>query len=140
MDINIITSLITGLGLGSIVTAFISNWLDRKKEVELKLASILEDKYRSLLVFMACVLDIEKKKYFTINEQVVQKTSKEYLEQVKEYYYHSTLYSSDEVILSLKSFIKSPSQEMYIKVAQSMRNDLWKRNTKLSFNDINLNE
>jgi hypothetical protein len=140
MDINIITSLIAGLGLGSIVTAFISNWLDRKKEVELKLASILEDKYRSLLVFMACVLDIEKKKYFTINEQVVQKTSKEYLEQVKEYYYHSTLYSSDEVILSLKSFIKSPSQEMYIKVAQSMRNDLWKRNTKLSFNDINLNE
>jgi hypothetical protein len=140
MDINIITSLIAGLGLGSIVTAFVSSWLDKKKEVELNLAGILEDKYRSLLVFMACVLDIEKKKYFTINEQVTQKTSKEYLEQIKEYYYHSTLYSSDEVILSLKSFIKSPSQETYIKVAQSMRNDLWKRNTKLSFNDINLNE
>jgi len=140
MDANIITSLIAGLGLGSIVTAFISNWLDKKKEVELKLSGILEDKYRSLLVFMACVLDIEKKKYFTINEQVAQKTSKEYLEQVKEYYYHSTLYSSDEVILTLKDFIKSPSQEMYIKVAQAMRNDLWKRNTKLGFKDINLNE
>lgn len=74
MDINIITSLIAGLGLGSIVTAFVSNWLDKKKEVELNLASILEDKYRSLLVFMACVLDIEKKKYFTISEQVTQKT------------------------------------------------------------------
>ncbi len=140
MDANIITSLIAGLGLGSIVTAFVSNWLDKKKEVELNLASILEDKYRSLLVFMACVLDIEKKKYFTINEQVAQKTSKEYLEQIKEYYYHSTLYSSDEVILALKDFIKSPSQEMYIKVAQTMRNDLWKRNTKLDFDDINLNK
>ncbi|MEX2410240.1 MAG: hypothetical protein WD607_02510 [Candidatus Paceibacterota bacterium] len=140
MDINIITSLIAGLGLGSVVTAFVSSYLDKKKEVELNLAKILEDKYRSLLVFMACVLDIEKKKYFTINEQVAQKTSKEYLEQVKEYYYHSTLYSSDEVILALKNFIKSPNQEMYIKVAQAMRNDLWKRKTKLNFNDINLND
>lgn len=140
MDINIIISLVAGLGFGSIITAFVSSRLDKKKEVELKLASVLEDKYRSLLVFMACVLDIEKKKYFTINEQVAQKTSKEYLEQVKEYYYHSTLYSSDEVILALKDFIKSPNQEMYIKVAQAMRNDLWKRNTKLNFNNISLND
>lgn len=140
MDIKIIISLLAGLGFGSILTAIVSNALDKKKERDLNLARILEDKYRGLLVFMACALDIEKKKYFTINEQVTQKTSQDYLSQIKEYYYHSTLYSSDEVILALKDFIKSPSQEMYIKVAQAMRSDLWKRNTRLGFNDINLNE
>lgn len=140
MDINIIISLFTGLGLGSILTTFVSSYLDKKKENDLNLARILEDKYRGLLVFMACALDIEKKKYFTINEQVAQKTSQDYLNQIREYYYHSTLYSSDEVILSLKEFIKTPSQETYIKVAQSMRKDLWGRKTKIDFNEIRLDK
>jgi hypothetical protein len=89
-------------------------------------------------MFMACALDIEKKKYFTIHEQVVQKTSQDYMNQINEYYYHSALYSSDDVILSLKEFIKTPSQETYIKVAQVMRKDLWGKKTKLDFNDIRL--
>ena len=140
MDVNILISLFAGLGVGGITTAFASSWLDRKKEADINLARILEDKYRGLLVFMACALDIEKKKYFTINEQVSQKTSQDYLSQIKEYYYHSTLYSSDDVILTLKDFIKSPNQETYIKTAHAMRNDLWKRKTKLDFNDIRLDK
>lgn len=140
MDINIIISLLAAFGFGSIATAFVSSFLERKKETELNLAKILEDKYRGLLVFMACALDIEKKKYFTINEQVAQKTSQDYLNQIREYYYHSTLYSSDDVILTLKDFIHSPTQEAYIKVAQAMRNDLWKRKTKLEFDDIRLDK
>ena len=135
---NTLISVLVGLGIGSITTAFVSNWLDRKKEVELNLKKILEDKYRGLLVFMACALDIEKKKYFTINEQVAHKTSQDYLNQVREYYYHGTLYSSDEVILALKSFIKLPNKETYVGVAQAMRNDLWGRKTKLNFDDINI--
>jgi len=140
MDINIIISLFAGLGFGSILTAIVSSFLDKKKETDLNLARILEDKYRGLLVFMACALDIEKKKYFTINEQVAQKTSQDYMNQIREYYYHSTLYSSDDVILSLKDFIKTPSQEEYIKVAQAMRKDLWGRKTKIDFNDIRLDK
>lgn len=140
MDTNNIITLITGLGLGSILTAVVSSFLDKKKETDINLAKILEDKYRGLLVFMACALDIEKKKYFTINEQVNQKTSQDYMNQIVEYYYHSTLYSSDEVILSLKGFINTPSQEAYIKVAQSMRKDLWGRKTKIDFNDIRLDK
>lgn len=138
MDISIIISLFAGLGFGSVLTAVVSSFLDKKKETDLNLARILEDKYRGLLVFMACALDIEKKKYFTINEQVAQKTSRDYLNQIREYYYHSTLYSSDDVILSLKEFIKTPSQETYIEVAQAMRKDLWGRKTKIDFNDIRL--
>ena len=136
MDMNILISLLAGLGIGSIITSVVSSWLDKKKQIDLTLSKILEDKYRGLLVFMACALDIEKKKYFTINEQVEQKTSGDYLNQVREYYYHSTLYSSDEVILSLKEFIKSPSEESYVKVAQAMRKDLWKRKTDIDFSDI----
>ena len=138
MNIEIIISLLAGLGIGSIATALISSWLDKKKQMDLTLAKILEDKYRGLLVFMACALDIEKKRYFTISEQVEQKTAQDYMNQVREYYYHSTLYSSDLVILTLKSFIEHPSEETYIKVAQAMRKDLWGRKTNIDFSDIKL--
>jgi hypothetical protein len=138
MDTQILVSLIAGLGIGSIATAIISGLLDKKKQMDLTLARILEDKYRGLLVFMACALNIEKKRYFTINEQVEQKSAQEYLNQVIEYYYHSTLYSSDQVILSLKDFIEKPGEETYIKVAQAMRKDLWGRKTDLNFSDIRL--
>lgn len=142
MDVELLTTIIGTLGVGTIIggaiTSMISSWLDKKKQVDLTLSKILEDKYRGLLVFMACALDIEKKKYFTINEQVEQKTSEDYLNQVREYYYHSTLYSSDEVILSLKGFIKNPCEENYVKVAQAMRKDLWKRKTNIDFSDIKL--
>jgi hypothetical protein len=45
MDINIIISLFAGLGLGSILTAFVSSYLDKKKENDLNLARILKDRY-----------------------------------------------------------------------------------------------
>lgn len=140
MDVQVFVSLLAGLGIGSIATAIISGWLDKKKQMDLTLARILEDKYRGLLVFMACALNIEKKRYFTINEQVEQKTAQEYMNQVVEYYYHSTLYSSDQVILTLKEFIENPNEETYIKVAQAMRKDLWGRKTNIDFSDIKLDK
>ena len=96
----------------------------------------MEDKYRSLLVFMACVLDIEKRRYFSLNEQVPNTTKWDYMNQIKEYYYHSLLYSPDTVIISLKAFIDNPTKETYIKTAIAMRKDLWSKWTKLSIKDI----
>lgn len=140
MNLEIIISLFAGLGIGSIATAIISSWLDKRMQMELTLTGILEDKYRGVLVFMACALDIENKKYFTISEQVELKTAQDYLNKVREYYYHSTLFASDLVILTLKNFIENPSEETYIKVAQAMRKDLWGRKTDIDFSDIKLSK
>ena len=64
------------------------------------------------------------------------KTSQDYLNKIKEYYYHSILYCPDEVILALKQFIETPSKENYIKTATAMRKDLWNKGTKLKKEDI----
>lgn len=133
------TQIIIGLSgglVGGIVVAIVQHFLDKKKEIELSFNKLMEDKYRSLLVFMTCALDIEKRRYFTLNEQVPNKTSQDYLNQIKEYYYHSVLYSPEEVILSLKKFIKTPNKENYIKTATAMRKELWNKGTKLKFEDI----
>ncbi len=133
------TQIIIGLSgglVGGIAVAVIQHYLDKKKEIELSFNKLMEDKYRSLLVFMACALDIQKRRYFTLNEQTPNKTSQDYLNQIREYYYHSVLYSPDEVILALKQFIETPTMDNYIKTATAMRKDLWNKGTKLKGEDI----
>ena len=67
------------------------------------------------------------------------KTKEDYLNQIIEYYYHSILYSSDNVILSLKKFIQEPNKDNYIKTAKAMREELWENKTKLKYEDILIN-
>ena len=132
---NIFVSLISAV-IGGIVATIIKSFLDKKREIDLNRNKMIEDKYRSLLIFMACALDISKKRYFSLNEQVQNITKEDYMNQIAEYYYHSILYSSDDVIHSLKKFIESPNKDNYILTAKAMRKDLWKSKTKLSDKDI----
>ena len=69
---QIITSLISAL-IGGIIVAVVENFLDKRKEIDINKNRITEEKYRSLLIFMACALDISKKRYFSLNEQIENK-------------------------------------------------------------------
>lgn len=133
------TQIFISLGsavIGGIVATYLKAFLEKKKEIEISLQKITEDKYKSLLIFMACAIDFEKRRFFSLNEQVENKSSADYLNQIKEYYYHSLLYSPDNVITALKHFIKNPDKINYVKVAKEMRKDLWNKNTKLDFGEI----
>lgn len=134
-DVQIITSLISAI-VGGIVATILKTLLEKRKDIEITHKKIIEGNYRSLLIFMACALDYDKRRYFSLNEQVPNETSEDYMRQLKEYYYHSVLYSSDKVLSAIKTFIATPSQEAYIKVAKEMRQELWGRKTSLSFADI----
>lgn len=133
--LSVTISLISGL-IGGATATYIKTLLEKRKEIELSLQKITEDKYRSLLIFMACAMDIEKRRYFSMAEQTPNVTSEDYLAQIKEYYYHSILYSPDLVIKSLKIFIENPTKENYVRVAKEMRKDLWNKNTNLTFEEI----
>jgi len=135
-----IISVVTALGVGSIIGVVIKHLLDRNAELKIKLKTINEEKYKSLLVFMACAMDINKRRYFSLHEQVPNETSEDYMNQLKEYYYHSILYSSDKVILCLKEFIDKPCKENYINTAKEMRKELWEKDTNLKFSELLLLE
>lgn len=136
---EIIVGLFSGF-IGGFIVAITKYFLDKKREIEIHLNELIEEKYRSLLIFMACALDINKRRYFSLNEQTPNKTSKDYIAQIKEYYYHSILYSPDKVLLAIKNFIQEPSKENYIKTAVEMRKDLWRKGTKLNIEDIIIEE
>jgi hypothetical protein len=136
------TQIFISLGsaiIGGVIATYLKSFLEKKKEIEINLKKNTEDKYKSLLIFIACAIDFEKRRYFSLHEQVENKSSSDYLNMIKEYYYHSLLYSPDNVIIALKNFINSPDKSNYVKVAKEMRKDLWNKNTKLDFGQILIN-
>ncbi|MFH0834321.1 MAG: hypothetical protein V2A63_02945 [Patescibacteria group bacterium] len=128
--------ILIGLLSGGAIVAVVQHFLDKKKEAEIQLNRIKEEKYRSLLIFMTCSMDFEKRKYFSLSEQVEMSNSEDYLNKIKEYFYHNVLFASDEVILAIKGFIHSPDQENFVKTAKAMRRDLWGTKTKLTMQDL----
>jgi len=136
---EVITSLISAI-LGGIVATILKTLLEKKKDIEISYNKLMEEKYRSLLVFMACALDIKNKRFFTLQEQHPNTTTEDYVNLLKEYYYQSVLYSSDNVILAIKEFINNPTKQQYINVAKEMRIELWGKSTNLSYDSIVLTD
>jgi len=59
------------------------------------------------------------------------------MEKIEELYFQILLYANDDVIISIRSFIKIPSEQNWLNTIISMRSDLWS-NTKLKGNEIKL--
>jgi hypothetical protein len=136
-----ILSALSLFGIGGIIGAYIKNLLDKRKELDFKLNEINEEKFRSILVFMSILLRPENRKHFIVDDKFLQSLDEDgvkrhCLMKLEEYYYHSMLYASDEVITSIKTFIESPNRENYVKVAKAMRVDLWNKKSKLTFSDL----
>lgn len=137
MDIQTILSILGLLGVGGIIGSYIQYALNQKGDITKEVRSLNEDKYRSVLVFMRCILDpsvinqfgFSNKDEINLN-RIKDDTGKiiTYAKsKLKEYYYHSFLYASDNVINEIENFIKDPSENNFIKVANAMRKDLWNK-------------
>ncbi|MDD5032372.1 MAG: hypothetical protein PHR36_05050 [Patescibacteria group bacterium] len=156
MDIQTIINLIGYMGIGGIIVGYLQYRWNRKtelmkihwtrfSEIELKTRTLNEDKYRSTLVFMRCVIKPENVNQFNIDDPNIQdmrneKDIKKYVEtKLIEFYYNSLLYASDEVLRKIKQFIDAPTESNFIQTAIAMRKDLWKKErTEINENEITL--
>ena len=112
----------------------------QERELSMKYNEVMEDKYKSLLIFMQCALNYEDRHYFQLNENRKLKDENDYLHQLKLYYYNSLLYSSENVLKSIKNFISQPNDKNFILAALSMRNEIWERKNKLTYEQISLSQ
>lgn len=137
-----IIPLIAALGIGSIIGIVIKHALDRNAELRIKLKTINEEKYRTVLIYMSIILDPKNKNHFILNDNILYGLKNETeirdyaLSKLKEYYYQSLLYASDNVMKSFKLFLLTQSRENYILTAREMRVDLWNHKTKLTIEEI----
>ncbi|MFA5035394.1 MAG: hypothetical protein WC500_06420 [Candidatus Margulisiibacteriota bacterium] len=117
---------------GGLIVAIFQYIMKQKSETEAKIQSLNENKYRSTLVFMRCVLVPENLKQFDISDPNIHNLRGDELQKyvkakLVEYYYNSFLYASDDVLRNLKMFIETPSEDKFEETARAMRKDLWKK-------------
>jgi hypothetical protein len=136
MEFKDIISIISLLGIGGGVGAWIKHLLEKRKETGFKIQNINEEKYRSTLIFMRCLLNPNSIKQFEINDPNFIKLIKSddvinYLKQkLEEFYYNSLLYASDDVLINIKNFINKPNEDNFFRTALAMRKDLWSKPLK----------
>ena len=59
MDIQTIVSALGLLGIGGIIGSYFQHLLNQRRDTELKIQQINENRYRSTLVYMRCLLKPE---------------------------------------------------------------------------------
>lgn len=91
---------------------------------------------------MSIILIPKNKDHFVLNDSILYEFKNENdirdyaLSKLREYYYQSLLYASDDVMKSFKLFLANPNREQYILTAQKMRADLWNNKTNLKISEI----
>ncbi len=138
VDIQTIVPVLGLLGLGGVIGSYFQYLWNQKNETDLKIQNLNENKYRSTLVFMRCILKPENIGQFDIPDPNIHNLKncedvKTYTKQkLIEFYYNSFLYASDDVLTKLKEFIENPTEINFAETAISMRKDLWKKGTKVN--------
>lgn len=56
-------SIITALGIGSIIGGVIQHFLNKNAEAKMKLKTINEEKYRTILIYMSIILNPKNKNH-----------------------------------------------------------------------------
>ena len=136
MDIQTTISVLGLLGLGGIMGSYIQHLFNKRREIDLEIRKINEDRYRSTLVWMRIFLKPENLKHFNLNDpftnhKVIHSINnkeeiKEYAkEKITEYYHNGFLYAPNEILINIRIFLENPNEKNYIKTALSMRRDLW---------------
>lgn len=129
-NIETILSILALLGIGGIIGAYFNHFLEKKREIERRIAERKEEQYKNflenLLAFFEGWHDKRKKKNFMID-----------------LYTHAPLYASDEVIKLANEFLKSfrdkdlkqggKSDIYYRKLVLTIRNEIKKLNKDKSF-------
>jgi hypothetical protein len=124
MDVNLITGLIAGLGIGSAATAWIQYWLRRRETAHQSQRKDLEARYRVVILLMYAAFDFEcNKTSLRINRpDLIDKQS--VLDDLTAEWYNMMLFASEETLRSLRSFIQNPDKNNLRTTASAMRKDL----------------
>jgi len=137
LNIQIIFSALTLLGVGGIVGGYITHLLNKKKELEFKRLEQKEKRYKSCLLYMDVFFEPKNIKYLSSRQPDIE-NAQDVIEYLKAEYHEMLLYASKDVIFSVKAFIENPNRENFLKTVLSMRQDLWVKKKDLDLNEIGI--
>jgi len=138
MTIEVAISLLTAIGLGSILGAFFQSRFEQQKQVKSQEHDLKHKRYSVILLLLLTKLDpttgLAKTRAIRPDLKNVADVEKE----IETELLNGILFASDDVIRTLAKFVQNPNHSSYVKVAIAMRKDLWGKKTSIDENVIEL--
>ena len=138
MSLQITIAFLTALGIGSLITAVVSHYLGKGKEVDFKKHEQKERRYRSVLLYMVVYFEPQNIKFLSSRQPDIS-SQKDVIEYLKAEYHEMLLYSPREVLIAVKKFISEPTRENFLAAVLEMRADLWIGKHDLNLEEIKIN-
>jgi hypothetical protein len=133
--LSTVVSLITALGVGSLVGAFFQAHFERQKHLNEQEHELKSRRYLCTLILLFAKVDPEARPHlFEVRPDLKGATDLD--KELRLELFNAVLFASDDVIAAMAQFVAAPSYSAYIKTAAAMRRDLW--NKKTSINETSL--
>jgi hypothetical protein len=136
MTIEIVISLLTAMGLGSVLGAFFQSRFEQQKQMKEQEHELKRKRYGAILILLLTKLDPKKGLAKTRAIRPDLKNLADIEEEIEAEFLHSILFANDEVIRALAEFIQNPNHSSYVKAAAAMRRDLWGKKTSINDKEV----
>lgn len=128
--LSTVVSLITALGLGSLVGAFFQSRFEHRKLLDQQEHELKRKRYLCTLILLLAKLDPKTQPHlFEVRPDL--KGSTDLDKELRLELFNSVLFASDDVITAMAQFVATPSYPAYIQTAVAMRKDLWNKKTAI---------
>lgn len=124
MDIKIILTLLTGLGIGSALTTLVQHLLQKKNSVFESQRGDLEKRYKVIILLMYAAFEFEDNKAILRISRPDLENKRDVLNELKAEWYNMMLFASAATQGNLHAFINNANVENLTNTAISMRKDL----------------
>lgn len=134
---EIVISVLGFVASAGIISACLTYVFDKRQKIAFREQEYKEMRYKAIVLQMKCLLIPSDLKYLQLHRPDL-KNMDDVKNEVETEWYNCLLFASDDVIQSLKEFIKNPNNLTYAKTVFAMRKDCWNKKTSLRPEEINL--
>jgi len=120
-----VLSVISFLGLGAIVGSFFTALWERNNNIAMQKQEFKETRYKCIILLMLGLVDFNKERPKLIANGRNFSSIHELKEELITEWNNMMLFASDEALIALNSFIRSPNINSYRDCVLTMRKDLY---------------
>lgn len=123
---NEIILLLSAIGIGGILGAFVKSILDKHQFKFSKVFEYKEVRYKAIMIMMWVAMNPSEYEFRQLAIHRPQIKGKKELEsELKLEYYNAMLFASDEVLSALNAFLKDKTIENWKRTTRAMKKDLY---------------
>jgi hypothetical protein len=129
--LNTVVPLITALGAGSVVGAFVQSRLERQKHLNEQEHELKRRRYLCILILMLSKLEPKTGiPHLTLVRPDLQGLD-DLDAEIRLELFNAMLFGSDAVIAAMADFVANAGYPAYIRTVTAMRRDLWNKKTTI---------